>query len=78
MSSPLEEELYNNFIKYFQAVEYQDPEKHFDKLLQLMEKPILLAALKISQNNLSKCSKLLGISRTTLRKKIINLEISIS
>lgn len=41
----------------------------------VIDKVFIMSAMKISSNNISKASKLLGINRNTLSKKLRNLGI---
>ncbi len=49
-----------------------------DNILQsvqvMMEKIFIASAMKISENNISQASKLLGINRNTLSKKLKEME----
>jgi transcriptional regulator of acetoin/glycerol metabolism len=42
----------------------------------MIEKVFIISAMKISNNNISGASKLLGISRNTLSKKLKNLDLN--
>lgn len=42
----------------------------------VIEKVFIISAMKISNNNISKASKLLGINRNTLSKKLKEIEVS--
>ena len=42
----------------------------------VIEKVFIISAMKISNNNISKASKLLGINRNTLSKKLKEIEVN--
>jgi two-component system nitrogen regulation response regulator GlnG len=50
----------------------------YDRLLPLMEKPLIEITLKATKGNQVKAAALLGLNRNTLRKKIHDLEIKIA
>ncbi|MCE2926581.1 MAG: hypothetical protein LW823_02905 [Rickettsiales bacterium] len=47
----------------------------YNRMLPLLEKPLIEATLKACNGNQLKASKILGINRNTLRKKITELAI---
>ena len=47
----------------------------YEEFLKIVEKPLIMAALDKALNNKTEASKILGINRNTLRKKIKELEI---
>ncbi len=56
--------------KYFTQLNGHDSSGLYDLVLAEVEKPLLETALKYADFNQSKAAKLLGMSRSTLRKKL--------
>jgi len=50
----------------------------YGRILREMEIPLIEIALDASGGNQARCADLLGINRNTLRKKITELDISVS
>ena len=50
----------------------------FDKILREVERPLIQATMKRTSGNQIKASKILGINRNTLRKKIKQLNLPLS
>lgn len=70
----LEALVTEHLSRYFQAHEGQlPPSGVYDRIMQLVEKPLILEALKATRGNQLKTAELLGINRNTLRKKITEL-----
>jgi two-component system nitrogen regulation response regulator GlnG len=55
----------------------QLPNGFYNEILQLFEKPLIIYTLQLTNGNQIKASKLLGLNRNTLRKKMSDLAISI-
>jgi Fis family transcriptional regulator len=61
---------------YFAHLNGHDSSGLYQLVLTEVEKPLLETALKHSDNNQSKAAKILGLSRSTLRKKLEHYGIS--
>lgn len=61
--------------KYFAQLNGHESSGLYDLVLAEVEKPLLETALKYADFNQSKAAKLLGISRSTLRKKLEQYDI---
>jgi Fis family transcriptional regulator len=61
---------------YFAHLNGHDPSGLYQLVLTEVEKPLLETALKHSDYNQSKAAKSLGLSRSTLRKKLEHYGIS--
>jgi DNA-binding protein Fis/N-acetylglutamate synthase-like GNAT family acetyltransferase len=71
---PLSEIIQDSIDGYFRMHGEDLPSSGiYDRLLPLFEKPLIDATLKATNGNQLKASKLLGINRNTLRKKLKNL-----
>jgi two-component system nitrogen regulation response regulator GlnG len=54
------------------------PDGVYDRILREIEVPLIEIALDATAGNQAKCADLLGINRNTLRKKITELDISVT
>ena len=54
------------------------PEGLYQRVLREMETPLIEISLDATSGNQAKCADLLGINRNTLRKKITDLDISVT
>ena len=68
-SAPLHDEIAGVLGAYFSSNESK-PEKLYDHLLGMMEKPFLKKIMEYTKGNQSWAAKILKISRGTLRKKL--------
>lgn len=73
--SRLEGALIDALDLYFEQLGPQKPHPLHNMVIVAIEKPLIHYALNRCQGNLSKTATLLGITRNTLRKKIIQLQI---
>jgi two-component system, NtrC family, nitrogen regulation response regulator GlnG len=53
------------------------PPRLYDRIIEEVERPLLLAALAATRGNQIKAADLLGLNRNTLRKKIRDLDIEV-
>lgn len=73
-SGSLEEVIDSHLQSLFAG--FHDGEKNiYDRLLPLLERPLIRRALEKSRGNQLKAAEMLGINRNTLRKKIRELKI---
>ena len=56
--------------QYFENLGGHETIDLYDLVLKEVELPLLIAVLKQTKNNQSKASKILGLNRGTLRKKL--------
>ena len=56
--------------KYFKTLNGHKPNDLYQLVLKEMERPLMKEVMKHTDNNQSKASKVLGINRSTLRKKL--------
>ena len=77
-SSSLSESISSHFETFFKALD-KNPENLdlYKNLLSEFEKPLIIKTLEFCDGNQIKASKILGLNRNTLRKKINNLKIKI-
>jgi len=55
---------------YFQDLDGHAPGELYDMVLGEVERPLFKAAMQHARGNQSKAAKILGINRSTLRKKL--------
>ena len=61
--------------KYFKDLNGEDVSNVYQMVLKEIEKPLLEVVMEKSNHNQSKASKILGINRNTLRKKLDDYDI---
>ncbi len=74
LADMVERYLANYFGGYGKSL---PPPNLYDRILQEVERPLLLAALTATRGNQIKAADLLGVNRNTLRKKIRDLDIQV-
>ena len=60
---------------YFRELDGEVPTGIYDMVIRIVEKPMLEVVLKEAGGNQSLASRMLGINRNTLRKKLTEHEI---
>lgn len=71
----LEGALIDALDLYFEQLGNQKPHALHDMVMLAIERPLLQYALARCEGNITKTSKLLGLTRNTLRKKISHHQI---
>ncbi|HEV2614255.1 MAG TPA: helix-turn-helix domain-containing protein [Gammaproteobacteria bacterium] len=56
--------------KYFEELEEQKPKKVYEMVMTEVESALLKSMLDFTKRNQSKAAEFLGLSRSTLRKKL--------
>ncbi|CAK0769806.1 Fis family transcriptional regulator, factor for inversion stimulation protein [Gammaproteobacteria bacterium] len=69
--TPLAGCVHTALDNYFKELEGQTPGNLYQIVIAGVEHPLLTAVLAYTQGNQSKAARLLGINRSTLRKKLI-------
>ena len=69
----LREHVADTLEQYFAQLDGHRPADLYTMVLNEIEKPLIQAVLKYTDNNQSIAAKILGLSRGTLRKKIKQL-----
>ncbi len=67
---PLRDTIRSYLETYITDLGGEPPKNLYKKMLNLIEKPMLVGIMKYTRNNQSRAAKLLNISRGTLRKKL--------
>jgi two-component system nitrogen regulation response regulator GlnG len=74
LSEMVERYLAGHFAGYGREL---PPAGLYDRILQHVERPLLMAALTATRGNQIRAAALLGLNRNTLRKKIRDLDIQV-
>jgi len=61
---------------YFRDLDGESPHAIYDMVIASIEKPMLEVVMKQSQGNQTIAAEMLGISRSTLRRKLAEHKIS--
>jgi len=69
--TPLDESVRLNLELYLADLGDIEPTGMWDMVMSCVEKPLLQTAMTKAQGNQSKAAQLLGITRNTLRKKLV-------
>jgi Fis family transcriptional regulator, factor for inversion stimulation protein len=70
LCTPLSAHVKLTVSRYLEQLHGHDAVDLYDIVIAEVEKPLLLAALSHSGHNQTKAAKILGLSRSTLRKKM--------
>lgn len=69
--TPLDESVRLNLEAYLEDLGDIEPTGMWDMVMSCVEKPLLQTVMTKAQGNQSKAAQLLGITRNTLRKKLV-------
>jgi Fis family transcriptional regulator, factor for inversion stimulation protein len=69
-NKPLGSAVQTALMCYFQDLDGHAPDNLYDMVINEVERPLFEAALQHARGNQSKAAKILGINRSTLRKKL--------
>ena len=72
---PLSEAVRDALTRYFDQLDGTPPNDLHQMVMQQVEQPLFEEALRFTGGNQSKAAMMLGISRSTLRKKLAQYEI---
>ena len=61
--------------RYLRDLNGEEASRMYQMVLEQVEKPLLEVVMKHSENNQSRASRMLGINRNTLRKKLDTYQI---
>ena len=68
--NPLEQCVRDNLERYFADLGDSEPANMLAMVVSCVERPVLQVALEKANGNQSKAAEMLGITRSTLRKKL--------
>jgi Fis family transcriptional regulator len=72
---PLRDAVSDALAHYFEQLDGTAPNELYQLVMQQVEQPLLETVMAFTGGNQSKAAGLLGISRSTLRKKLAHYEI---
>ncbi len=76
MSNELADCVRRNLNRYFRDLDGETPHAIYDMVIASVEKPMLEVVMKQAQNNQTSAAEMLGISRSTLRRKLAEHNLS--
>ena len=76
-SVPLEELVHTKLESFLDQTEGVALDSLYSTIIQTVEKPLIQLVLRKTRGNQVKASRILGINRNTLRKKINTLNIQV-
>ncbi|WP_028884047.1 helix-turn-helix domain-containing protein [Taylorella asinigenitalis] len=71
----IQKSLNQNLDRYFAALEGNDPNNVWQMVMSCVEKSLLEKIMEKTNGNQSKASQILGINRSTLRKKLLSYNL---
>lgn len=74
-SNPLEQSVRDSLERYFADLGDSQPRDVLAMVISYVERPVLQIALEKTNGNQSKAAEMLGITRSTLRKKLLAHQI---
>ncbi len=75
MSSEIHDCVRRTLNRYFRDLDGQAPHAVYDMVLQCVERPMLEVVMKQAAGNQSVAAEILGISRNTLRRKLVDYQL---
>ncbi|NYT80404.1 Fis family transcriptional regulator [Alcaligenaceae bacterium] len=69
--NPLEQSVRDQLQRYLTDLGESEPRDMLAMVINCVERPVLQVALEQSHGNQSKAAEMLGITRSTLRKKLL-------
>ncbi len=70
MSTDISDCVRRNLNRYFRDLDGETPHAIYDMVLACVEKPMLEVVMKQAAGNQTVAAEMLGISRSTLRRKL--------
>jgi Fis family transcriptional regulator len=67
----IEECVRNSMEAYFKDLRGAEPDRMYDMLVRVVEKPLLEVVMAHAEHNQSRAAEWLGLNRNTLRKKLV-------
>ncbi|MCX8517561.1 MAG: Fis family transcriptional regulator [Rhodoferax sp.] len=71
----IEEAVRSGLENYFRDLHGAPPDKLYDMLVRMVEKPLFEVVLHHAGNNQSRAAQWLGLNRNTLRKKLLEHQL---
>ncbi len=76
MSNELADCVRRSINRYFRDLDGESPHAIYDMVISGVERPMLEVVMKQAQGNQTLAAELLGISRSTLRRKLADHNLS--
>lgn len=70
-TNPLEQSVRDRLERYFADLGESEPRDILAMVVSCVERPVLQVALEKTNGNQSKAAEMLGVTRSTLRKKLL-------
>ncbi|HEY9459238.1 MAG: helix-turn-helix domain-containing protein [Burkholderiaceae bacterium] len=70
-TNPLEQSVRDRLERYFADLGESEPRDILAMVISCVERPVLQVALEKTNGNQSKAAEMLGVTRSTLRKKLL-------
>ena len=67
----IEQSVRESLQTYFQDLEGEVPDRVYDMVVRMVERPMLEVVMDHADNNQSRAAEWLGLNRNTLRKKLV-------
>ncbi|MEG0921920.1 MAG: helix-turn-helix domain-containing protein [Comamonas sp.] len=67
----IEQSVRDSLQTYFQDLEGEVPDRLYEMVVRLVERPMLEVVMNHADNNQSRAAEWLGLNRNTLRKKLV-------
>ena len=67
----IEQSVRDSLQTYFQDLEGEVPDRVYDMVVRMVERPMLEVVMDHADNNQSRAAEWLGLNRNTLRKKLV-------
>ncbi len=67
----IEECVRNSLDGYFRDLRGTEPDRMYEMLVKVVEKPLLEVVMNRAEHNQSRAAEWLGLNRNTLRKKLV-------
>lgn len=67
----IEECIRNSLEGYFKDLRGTEPDRMYDMMVRVVEKPLLEVVMQQAEQNQSRAAEWLGLNRNTLRKKLV-------
>ena len=75
MSAEISECVRRSLSRYFRDLDGQAPHAVYDMVLKCVERPMLEVVMKQAAGNQTMAAEMMGISRGTLRRMLIEYEL---
>lgn len=76
MSTDIADCVRRNLNRYFRDLDGESPHAIYDMVIASVERPMLEVVMKQAQGNQTVAADMLGISRSTLRRKLAEHNLS--